>query len=385
MPVRVGCGLSTLNDPQLGAIDAAEIALEQLGTESVDLVVVFVSGSHLAAPDVALDAVHGILDPDAVIGCGGAGVVGRGREIEHGTAISVWAANLGHGTATPFHADVRPADGGVTVSGLPDMSGAAGAVLLPDPYTFPTDSILDELAVRAPGVPLLGGVSSARTLDGEGALMCDETVHGGGAVGVRFDDVNLLPCVSQGARPVGPELEITAGDGHVIHELAGEPALPKLRDVVESLPESDRAAVAEGVLLGIVLGDAAGTGASDVLIRGLLGGDPSHGTVAVGAPVIEGQIVRLHARDAATADRDLRDALELRRIALGDDSPSGALVFTCTGRGREMFGTDDHDAIAVRDGLAGAPAAGFFAAGEIGPVGGGNFLHGFTATVAVFA
>lgn len=385
MPVRVGCGLSTLADPQLGAIDAAESAAAGLG-RSADLVVAFLAGGHLAAPEIALDALHTVLRPGGLIGCGAAGVVGDAREVEGGTAISVWAANLDGGSATTFHADVRPGDtGGVTVSGMPSMSGAAGAILLPDPYSFPTDAILDELAVRSPGVPVLGGVASSRTLDGSAALLFDDEVRHGGAVGVRLDGVEMLPCVSQGARPVGPRLEITAGEGNVIEELSGEPALPKLRDVVESLPEEERAAVAEGVLLGIVLDDQPVPGPGDVLIRGLLGGDPALGTVAVGAPVSPGQVVRLHARDAITADRDLRDALELRRIALGEDEPAGALVFTCTGRGREMFGVGDHDARSVHSGLAGAPAAGFFAAGEIGPVGGANFLHAFTATVAVFA
>ncbi len=125
-------------------------------------------------------------------------------------------------------------------------------------------------------------------------------------------------------------------------------------------------------------------GEHDYLVRGIIGADPDAGTVTVGAPVTEGQVVRLHARDADSADHDLRSALELRRSALGGD-PAGALVFTCNGRGRGMFGTPDHDADAVDEELGGAPSAGFFAAGEIGPVGGENFLHGFTATVAVFA
>lgn len=388
MPVRIGCGLSMHAEPQAGAVAAAQDARRALRGASADLVAVFLAGRHLAAPEIALASVGAVLDPGGLIGCGAAGVLGDRREVEQGTAIAVWAAHLDDGRASTFHADVRPGDeGGVTVSGMPSMAGASGVVLLPDPYTFPTDAILDELAARAPGVPVLGGVASARTVDGSAALLHDTDVRAGGAVGVRFDDVDLLPCVSQGARAVGPELEITAGTGHVIHELAGEPALPKLRDVVEALPDDERAAVAEGVLLGIVLDAAAvpGPGPGDVLIRGLLGGDPAEGTVAVGAPVSAGQVVRLHARDAATADRDLRDALELRRIALGADAPAGALVFTCTGRGQDMFQVADHDARSVADGLAGAPAAGFFAAGEIGPVGGGNFLHAFTATVAVFA
>jgi small ligand-binding sensory domain FIST len=122
----------------------------------------------------------------------------------------------------------------------------------------------------------------------------------------------------------------------------------------------------------------------DFLVRGLVGADPDDGRIAVGTGVRPGQVVRLHARDARSADRDLREALELRREALGGQRPPGALVFTCNGRGRGMFGTADHDAEAIGDELGDVPAAGFFAAGEIGPVGGEAFLHSFTATVALF-
>ena len=122
----------------------------------------------------------------------------------------------------------------------------------------------------------------------------------------------------------------------------------------------------------------------DFLVRPLIGADTDDGSLAIGAVVSPGQVVRLHARDAVSADRDLRAALELRVEALGGGPPAGALVFTCNGRGPRMFGTPDHDAAALAEDLAGAPAAGFFAAGEIGPVGGESFLHGFTATLAVF-
>ena len=266
-----------------------------------------------------------------------------------------------------------------------DAAGASAAILLPDPYSFPADRALAELAARAPGIPVLGGISSARTMDGEAALFLDDTVVGAGAVGVVLRGVEVLPCVSQGAAAIGPALEITAVDGHVIRELGGRPALTSLREAIEALHEEERALVSGGLLLGVAVDGPYGPGDDhDYLVRGIIGADPDAGTVTVGAPVHEGQVVRLHARDAASADQDLRTALELRRSALGGD-PAGALVFTCNGRGRGMFGTPDHDADAVDEELGGAPSAGFFAAGEIGPVGGENFLHGFTATVAVFA
>ncbi len=387
MSVRIGCGLSTGADPRIAAIEAGTDARQGLAGHAADLVVVFCSGAHLAAPESTLEGVHEALAPEALIGCGAGGVLGAGREIEGGTAVAVWAASLGMGEAETFHAHATPGrlEGEVAVGGMPSAAGAAATLLFPDPYSFPADRALADLARTAPGVPVLGGISSARTLDGDAALFLDDEIVTDGAVGAVLHGVEILPCVSQGAAGIGPVLEISAVDGHVIRELDGRPALVTLREAIEGLREDERELVSGGLLLGVAI-DGAHTlsGSHDYLVRGIIGADPDGGTITVGAPVREGQVVRLHTRDASSADLDLRSALELRSSALGG-SAAGALVFTCNGRGQNMFGMPDHDADAVDEELGGAPCAGFFAAGEIGPVGGENFLHGFTATVAVFA
>jgi len=271
------------------------------------------------------------------------------------------------------------------LTGMADLTGADGAILLADPVTFPTDAVLRFLTDSAPMLPLLGGLASGRTSDDETILFVGDEVVSDGAVGVRLDGVEVLPMVSQGATPLGPELTITAGEGHVIGELAGKPALEKLRETIEELPPEDLRLVQGGLLVGIVVdSNKPDYLQGDFLVRGLVGADPETGQVAVAADVHPGQVVRLHARDAESADRDLREALEIRMTALGGRPPAGALLFACNGRGRQMFGSSDHDAEVIGDAL-GVPAAGFFAAGEIGPVGGAYFLHSFTATVAVFA
>ena len=386
MSVRIGSGLSTHGDPRVGAVEAAMAARAGLSDGPVDLALVFCSGSHLAAPEATLEGVHEALTPEQLAGCGAGGVLAGDREIESGTAVVVWAAQLGAGVADTFHASVEQDASSMTVTGLPFPEGASGIVLLPDPYDFATDEVLRDLGERAPEVPVIGGLSSARTLDGAGALFHNDRVVEAGAVGVRFEGVELHPCVSQGAAPVGPELTITAAEGHVIHELAGKPAVERLREVMMSLDEHDRRLVATGPLVGIVIdGGKPEYVQGDFLVRGLLGADPDTGAVAVGATVSSGQVVRLHARDAESADRDLRSALHSQRCALGGVAPAGALAFSCNGRGAAMFGSPDHDAAMLTDGLDCAAVAGFFAAGEIGPVGPRSFLHGFTATVAIFA
>jgi small ligand-binding sensory domain FIST len=385
--VHIATGLSTTPDARAGALEAASAAARALDGRPCDLAVLFASGAHLAAPETTLAAIHEMLAPATLVGCGAGGVISDAREVEDGTAVSVWAASLGEGEALPFHAIVEELEeGSGALSGLPDLEGAAGAILLADPFSFPTDPVLRFLSEATPLLPLLGGIASARTNDDRPALFYGDEVVDGGAVGVRLDGVEILPCVSQGAAPIGPELTITAADGHIIGELAGKPALSKLREAIEGLSDDDRELVDGGLLMGIVVdNNKPDYVQGDFLVRGLVGADPETGEVAVGTEVRPGQVVRLHARDATSADRDLHKALSVRMEALGGRQPAGALVFACNGRGAGMFGVPGHDAETVASELGGAPAAGFFAAGEIGPVGGEYFMHSFTATVAVFA
>jgi small ligand-binding sensory domain FIST len=380
MGVRIGCGLSTDPDPRSGAIEAAQRARVTLDGHRCDIVLVFASGHHLASPESTLEGVGEALAPPQLVGCGAGGVLGAGREVEEGTAVAVWAAALGGGEAQVFHAEAMEGPEGTAVAGMP-AGDASAIVLLPDPCSFPADAVVAEMG----DVPVLGGVSSARTLDGGAALFCGDEVKSDGAVGVAFTGVDVHAAVSQGAAPIGPEMTVTSAEGHMIRELAGRPALTALRDAVAGLPDSEREKVAEGLLLGMVV-DAGKPEfeRGDFLVRALLGADPDTGAIAVGAPVEAGEVVRLHVRDAGSADSDLREVLARERRRMGGAAPAGALMFTCNGRGRDMFGDADHDALAADAALAGAPVAGFFAAGEIGPVGGRTHLHGFTATLAVF-
>src|SRR5919204_381036 len=196
-----------------------------------------------------------------------------------------------------------------------------------------------------------------------------------------------LAAVSErtGARPIGPEMVVTDAEENTIVELASKPALERLKEAIAELDFEERALAARGLLLGVVIDEnKPAYGRGDFLIRGLLAVDDAAGTLTVGERVRVGQTVRLQVRDGESADEDLREALE-RQAGELPAPPAGALVFTCNGRGRNMFSAPDHDAVAIDDAFRGAPAAGFFCAGEIGPVGGRNFVHGFTATVAVFA
>jgi small ligand-binding sensory domain FIST len=384
--MKVATAVCTDTDPTRAAATAGREAAFGLGGDAADLAVVFASGAHLLSPERTLAAIASELSPGSLIGCGAAGVLGAGHEHETGTAVAVWTASLGEdGSAEPFNAVVTERDGDGLLEGLPELTPESGLILLTDPYSFPTGPVLDRIADDSPWVPVLGGLASGRSTTGHGALLLDDDVCEQGAVGLHLRNVEMLPCVSQGAAPLGREMTVTAAEGNVIHELAGKPAVATIESVISELSLADRALIAGGLLIGIVIdGGKPEYEQGDFLVRGVLGADSESGSIQVGATVSVGQVIRLHARDAASAGSDLRRELTVCATATGSEPPAGALVFSCNGRGRQMFGDCDHDAMMVNELLGGAPSAGFFAAGEIGPVGGRSFLHGFTATVAVF-
>ena len=212
-------------------------------------------------------------------------------------------------------------------------------------------------------------------------MFLDDRVIDTGAVGVRVDGIRIRALVSQGCRPIGSIYTVTVAEGNVIRELAGRPPLQRLQEVVEALPPEDRELVNRGLHVGRVIDEyKTELGRGDFLIRGVTGVDPQTGALAVGDRIEVGETIQFHVRDAATADEDLRNLLEQEA-----EPADGALLFTCNGRGSRLFPVPDHDASLVSNKLGGLPLAGFNCAGEIGPIGGKNFLHGFTASVALFS
>ena len=264
--------------------------------------------------------------------------------------------------------------------------GPAGAhLLICDPFTFPASDLLAHLNSRVPGAVLMGGIASGGLARRQSRLFLDGRVLSSGAVGARLPRAEIHPLVAQGCRPVGHPFTTTRADGNVIFELGGRPPLTRLQELAAELPGRDRELLAQGVQLGMVINEyQAEPRQGDFLIRGIVGTDPTSGAIAVGDEVEVGQTVQFHVRDASSADEDLRRTLEREAAALGGRRAAGALLFTCNGRGSRLFPEPDHDAGLLAQMLGEIPMAGFFCAGEIGPVGGQNFLHAFTASIALF-
>ena len=380
---RAGAGLSAAAGASEAAGRAARAAREGLGGDAPDLAFLFLSAAHLDDADLALQAAEDELEPEHLLGCVASGVVGRERELEEGPGAAVWAATLPAAEIATFHATAVAIDDGVAVGGFPGLHEADLAVLLVDPFSFPAAAFVARLNEdERAAVPLVGGLAAGAGEPGTQALFLDGQVLSEGAVGAVLRDVPVRAVVSQGCAPIGRDAVITAAEGNVVLELAGEPAIERLRaDLGALTPEQQRLAASGGILAGLVIDENRSEyGRGDYLMRGLIGGDEETGALAIGEPVRVGQTLRFHVRDARAADEDLREGLA---SALRNEHAAGALLFTCNGRGRNMFPQPDHDARLVGDALRTDSVAGFFCAGEIGPVGGRAFVHGFTATLAI--
>jgi small ligand-binding sensory domain FIST len=356
--------------------EAAGEILEQLDGQGCDLVVCFASTHHVGAFEDIGPAVHNILEPRVLVGGTAVAVVGGSHEVEENPALALFAARFDDATLTPVTLRLQETPDGAALTGWPSLDRPPASLLLfADPFTFPVDAFLD-----LPGLQIIGGLASAAASPGGNRLVLDDRVVDEGAVGVFVDGgIEVRTLVSQGCRPIGRPYVVTRAEQNLIEELAGRPAIERLQELAGGATEEERELLRHGLHMGLVVDEhQAEFGRGDFLVRNLLGADQSSGALAVGEQVAVGQTVQFHVRDAAAADEDLREMLS------GVDADA-ALLFTCNGRGRHLFTVPDHDAGMVEQLLGPIPLAGAFCAGEIGPVGGRNFLHGFTASLALFA
>jgi small ligand-binding sensory domain FIST len=361
-----------------------------LGGAPADLLVVFATHHHGAALGGILGRIGDALGAGAAIGCTGETVVGPTREAEGLPGLAAMAAHLPGARVREFVVEpTRGADGEADVSmELPvDDVSRSSAILLGEPFSLPIEPLLETVERRWSGVPFVGGLASGGTGPGQNLLMTREGVRFDGAVGLSIEgDWELLPVVSQGCRPVGRPLVVTAAEGHMVQTLGGQPAADVVMEMVVALDPTERELVQRAPFLGIAVDPCKSDfQPGDFLVRGLMGVDPETRAIAVADRMRRGQTVQLLVRDAESAGRDLESLLE-RILAPDRPKPAGALLFTCNGRGSRMFGERDHDLRLLKRALGeDLQVAGFFANGELGPVAGRNFLHGFTASIGLLA
>ncbi|MGE0610225.1 MAG: FIST N-terminal domain-containing protein [Pirellulales bacterium] len=352
-----------------------------------DLAMLFLSQHH--GPDWGELAARlcDELHTTALLGCTGESIVGGDREIEDQPAMSLWVASLPGVSVQPMHLDLAQTPEGGTIVGWPDdlprpWPAASTLLLLGEPFSFPADVLLERLNDDQPGIPVVGGMASGGWTPGQNKLFLGRNLYDRGAVAALLHGpLTVRTVVSQGCRPIGRHYVITKAHRNLIQELSGRPPLAVLQELFATLSEAEQALAQRGLHVGRVLNEYQEQfGRGDFLVRNVVGADPESGAIAIGDYVRVGQTVQFHLRDAESADDDLRSLL----AESGTGVPAGGLLFTCNGRGTRMFGTADHDAGAIQERHPNMPLAGFFARGEIGPIGGKNFVHGFTASMVLF-
>ena len=379
------------------AIDECVASLrEQLGDLQVDLAVVFASSHHHqnyeAVPQLVEQGLPNENGAPLVLGCSGGGIIGNGQEVEQSPAFSITAASLPDVTVRPFHlaSDALPdLDAGPT--SWEDLLGvrpseAPQFVLLADPFSFPVQNLILGMDFAFAGSAKIGGLASGAQQQGGNALFLGNRVHRSGAVGVALHgNITIDTVVAQGCRPIGQPMRITQSRRNLLESLDGETPLNVLRGLYPTLTERDQGLMQHSLFLGVVMDEFIDEPQQgDFLIRNVMGMDDRSGSLAIGEMLKEGQLVQFHLRDADTSAQDLAAVLERYAGDNRENEVHGALLFSCLGRGQYLYGRPNHDTELFRDKIGSVPLGGFFCNGEIGPVSGTTFLHGYTSSFGIF-
>lgn len=326
-----------------------------------------------------------------LIGCTGNSLVSQGFEYEHGEGISVALHSLPGAEVTGF--ELSGTNGGEAFFGdgweLPEQMERRppnGFLLFADPFSLPAEPLLEEFNRRFPGLPVLGGLACGTQKVRRTTLFHNHSVIESGAVGVAIGGrVALESVISQGCQPVGDSFTVTSAEKNVLDGIGNRKAYEVLSDVFEDLPDSMKLKSRGNLHVGFVIDEYRdGFARGDFLVRNLIGADPNRGALLVGAHPRVGQTLQFQLRDRHAAMEDMNNRLGKIQQALGDRAIFGALLSTCTGRGKSFFKVPDFDAGSIQESLGPVGMAGFFGNGEFGPVGGRNFVHGYTASLALF-
>jgi small ligand-binding sensory domain FIST len=385
--LQFATALSRKTDTEAATRDLADAILMQVGRAPIDLAFVFFSAHHAPKASMISAMLQKELRVKVCVGCSGEGVIAGSQEIETAAALTVWAACLPDVQLTPLQLSVSQLQDQIRMPGWPNPGTEDSTFLLfADPFSTPMQEVLSVINDRYPQGKVGGGLAGGGQDAGENRLLLNDQGFDGGVVGVQLTGpITVRTVTSQGCSPIGERFVVTRAEQNLIYELGGVSALKRLQDVFESMGGSQRRNAHRALHLGIVI-DEHGSHfeRGDFLVRNLIGADQQAGAVAIGDVVQEGQTVQFHLRDAKSASDDLHFLLAADRLRY-HSPPLGALLFSCCGRGEGLFGQPHHDIGVVQERLGPIPTAGFFAQGEIGSVGGRNFLHGYTASVVIFS
>lgn len=382
-------------DLEEALVTCCEELKSALGNAPVHLALGFVSRHFRKDYDKVPGILKKHLKPDTFMGCSAGGLIGGGKEIEQEESVALTCAYMPGVDVESFH---------IVDENLPDLDSPQEAwqklvgvapdkqpdfIMIPDPFSFNTDVLVQGLDFAYPDAAKIGGLASGAFSSGENGLFLNENVYHDGLVGLSLSgNVIVDTVVAQGCKPVGRTFTITKCKKNILFELDGQPAIMALKEVIDSLSENDKELIKDSVFMGIAMNEMKEEyGAGDFLVRNILGIEPSSGALVVGEILENSKTVQFQVRDAATSADDLRFMLKNYRDQALDEaasSPSGALLFSCLGRGIHLYKQENHDSECLKTYLGPVPVGGFFCNGEIGPVGKSTFLHGYTSSFGIF-
>ena len=387
--------ISEENDLSAALEECAAKVTKELGPDSpASLVVVFASATYNEA-SADVPRILGERFPDAMIlGCSGAGIIGDAREIEQKSAVALTVGHLPGVETKLFRliSDELPSPDEAP-DAWSDLLGVSPEekphfLVLMDPFSMASEGLLSGLDYAFPSATKVGGLASGSRLPGGHALFLGNDVYQDGAIGLALmGNIVVETVVAQGCRPIGELKRITKAERNLLMELDGERPLDYLRDMFQRLSPEYQNLVGNNLFLGIAMDpqlELEEVNPGDFLVRNLIGSDQENGLLAVGELLREGQLVQFHIRDASTSSEDLERQLTRYLETSGEASPVGALMFQCNGRGKYLYGRENHDSDLFTEMVGSIPLGGFFCNGEIGQVSGTTYLHGYTSSFALF-
>jgi small ligand-binding sensory domain FIST len=384
-------------NPGDGLEKALERAVGKL-TNSItdpDLVISFVAGVSPSEFDQHMPKLKEQLNAGIVVAANCEAAIVEQLELEGEASVVLWAAKFNPDVSIlPMRLQYeRSPDGGAFI-GWPNeidhqWPDDCFLISMNEPYSFPVDGLIERLNEDRAGVPIVGGVCSGSEGPGDNRIMLGDEVYRSGAIVLRVNGLRYRTIVSQGCRPIGDPYVVTKSFASEVMELGGKPAFKCLHDLFQTLPTRDQRLMQNGLQLGIVMNEQqAQFELGDFLIRSVVGVNETENSISIADFVRMGKTVQFHIRDEESATNELAALLASVDSAGGSDDANAenpwakaALLFSCNGRGTRLFSEPNHDAMQFQKANANQLAlAGLFAAGEIGPVGDTNFLHGFTVS-----
>jgi len=255
-----------------------------------------------------------------------------------------------------------------------------------DPFHLDSETWLKTWNEAYAPLPVLGGLASGESNQQTTQIYLNGEVYDEGCIAISIGgEVQLVGLTSQGCTPIGETWTLTKVEQNIIHQIGNRPAYEVLTETFNQLPADQQKTARGNLFIGLVANEyLEDFHRGDFLVRNLLGADPRSGSIAVGALPRPGQTVQFQRRSADAADEDMQDLLARAKKQLGNTPIYGGCLCSCSGRGQNLFGHPNHDAQMVQQRLGPLGLAGFFCNGEIGPIGQKSFLHGYSASLALF-